>query len=355
MDETSPKQRSVESCPYSHSPYGEFTDDHIFPQFLGGRRTVRICRNCNSTFGHSFEGRASRQLKRLQVFISHFGFDLSKNPAIWPSALVIADQTYDLMSGSDGTQYQLAKPTILRDKDGRIIGGKARSRREAKNIADAIVASSKTKEIEISPAPHEVLEDITLTAPFSLDDDLYRFATKLAAAVVIASGRQQLISSSGIPAYLHGQGSWPASPAYCDVRAVRDLRPPLSHTVYVELGQHSYAIVLIFGYMKLFVPMPPSATALGLLATLDPITGEEAFMDVSPIGPRNVPALIGRDIAFSHLTEMSKSLTEEAVSRGAKRKPDLTIVDSDLGQPRPCQWTDSTLRFMNLKRSADLK
>src|ERR1019366_7642730 len=81
-DEMETPPESAEVCPYSEPPYDVFTDDHIFPQFLGGRRTIRVCRSCNSFFGHSFEGAASKQLKRLQVFISNFGLDLSRNSAV---------------------------------------------------------------------------------------------------------------------------------------------------------------------------------------------------------------------------------------------------------------------------------
>src|SRR5260370_31617139 len=93
-----------ERCPYSDPPYAAFTDDHIFPQFLGGRRTIRVCKQCNDVFGHTFEGRASRQLKRLQVFISHFGLDLTRTPASWPAAIVIDGATYDLQSGPECAQ-----------------------------------------------------------------------------------------------------------------------------------------------------------------------------------------------------------------------------------------------------------
>jgi hypothetical protein len=282
----------------------------------------------------------------MQVFISNFGLDLSKNPAIWPSALIIDDKTYDLKSGPEGAQYQLSKPTVVRGEDGRIVGGKARSVSEASKIANGILASGKAKEIEISPDPSPILEAIKLTAAFSFDDDLFRFATKLAAAVVVASGNLQLVSASGIPAYLHSKGSWPTRVAYCDVTKIRQLRPPLSHTVYVELGRYSYAIVLIFGCKKIFVPLPPSPVNQGLLATLDPITGEEGYLDVDPIGPISVQPSIQKEVAVAHMQDMLNSLSQEAVIRGARRHPDLGIMDVDLGPPWPTFWTDSTLRFM---------
>jgi hypothetical protein len=272
-----------EVCPYSEPPYAGFTNDHIFPEFLGGRKTIRVCRQCNSTFGHSFEGRTSNQLKRFQVYISHFGLDLSRNSPIWPSALTIGDETYDLMSGPQGCQYRLSRPTVIRDPDGRIVGGKVRSTTEAKKMVKGLVSSGHAKEVKIFEEPGAILEDMKLGNVFSFGPDLFRFATKLVAGLAIAFGQRQLITFSGIPAYLHEKGDWLTSVAYCDVSAVLKVRPPLTHTVYLEMGQPSYAIVLFFGSQKIFVPFPASSTRSGVLATLDPLTGEERFTEISPL------------------------------------------------------------------------
>src|SRR5579863_3101842 len=220
-----------EVCPYSDPPFGEFTDDHIFPEFLGGRRSVRICRGCNSRFGHSFEGRAARQLKRLQVFISHFGLDLTHAPATWPSALEIDGTTYDLKSGPDGVQYDLARPLILRDEAGKVIGSRARSRSEAEQIAASLIRKGKAKEIKIEEAPSENLNNIKLDVDLSYNPDLYRFSAKLVANMAIFMGRAALVKESGIAGYLHGGFAWNVGFALCDTSAIRKLRPPLSHTV----------------------------------------------------------------------------------------------------------------------------
>lgn len=166
----------MEICPYSQPPYAEFTDDHIFPQFLGGRKTIRVCRQCNSQFGHTFEGRASGQLKRLQVFISHFGLDLTRMPATWPAAIVIGDDTYDLRSGPEGAQYFLNEPTFTRDTEGHIIGGKARSLSEANQIRSGLIKKRKAQEVEIFTSQDKPIDDVSLTGSFSFDDDLYRLA-----------------------------------------------------------------------------------------------------------------------------------------------------------------------------------
>jgi hypothetical protein len=333
-------------CPYCHTPSSPFTDDHIFPQFLGGRRTIRVCEECNNTFGHTFEGASAKQLGRLQVFISHFGLDLTKAPGSWPTALTINDVTYNLQSGPEGVQYVHSKPTFRRDADGHITGGTARSVSEAKQIARGLIKAGLAKEVEISEAPYEQFDDVSLTVPMSFNPDLYRFATKLVAAVLVNCGYNELISESGIGAYLHSKGEWLTSPAYCDIEEIINLIPPLAHCVYVELGTTSYGVVVIFGHVKLFVPLPPYSLNRAYLATLDPIDGAEVFSEVDPIGPRSVPTTIDLSGMMAHFNEMDRLLTDAANMRGAKHPPKLTIRDLD---PRPPQFfsqTDSTLRYM---------
>ena len=335
-----------EECPYCEPPYAEFTDDHIFPQFLGGRKTIRVCKKCNNSFGHSFEGRASQQLKRLQVFISHFGLDLTRNPAVWPSALVIDDVTYDLMSGPEGTQYRLSNPIVRRDREGRVVGGKVRSRSEANKLAKGIIESGIAKNVEIVPEDSQTLEDVKLDIAGSFDENIFRFSTKLAASVAVASGFQQVISRSEIPGFLHGTAKWSTSIAFCDVEPLRKMKPPLAHTVYLEMGESSYALVLIFGFKKIFVPLPASPVARGILASLDPLTGAELIEDVERIGPRKVPDFVAENFARAQIQGMLNVLAEDAVARGARKKPDLVIGALDMGPPLPTWWMTSTVRYM---------
>ena len=335
-----------EQCPYSDPPFEEFTDDHIFPQFLGGRKTIRVCRECNSRFGHSFEGDSARQIKQLQVFISHFGLDLTRNQATWPSALVIADRTYDLKSGPDGVQYELSHPIIRRDDSGDIVSGVARSRQEANRFARNLISKGKAKRVEIEESPREILNDVKLEMGGRFDPSLYRFATKLVANAVTLMGRQELIRKSGIPSYLHGKGEWATGVGYCDTSAIRKLRPPLSHTAYIEFGPLSHATLLIFGWWQIYVPLPATSSG-AVLGFLDPITGEESFQDVTPIGLPPPPSFVSYERAESHLKEMLRWLCEEAMERGATRPPDLQLHGLDLGRPAMApQWEDGTYRFM---------
>jgi hypothetical protein len=335
----------MEICPYSQPPYGEFTDDHIFPQFLGGRKTIRVCKKCNNTFGHTFEGRASNQLKRLQVFISHFGLDLTRTSGTWPASLKIGDDTYDLLSRPEGVQYALGKPTIRKDAEGRIVGGKARSVSEAKQIEKGLIKSGQAKGVEIFTSQDAPMEDVRLTAPLSFNPDIYRLATKMAAAVLVAFGRTPIVTESGLPAYLRGTGNWPTCPAYCDVEPIRNLRPPLSHAVYVELGDVSYALLLMFGFLKIYVPLPSVKETAALLGSLDPMNGDESFQEVTPVGPRTVPQYLFEPPS-AHFQDMCDALSREAMSRGAKRPPTLESRDLDLGPPAALSPLNGTIQFM---------
>ena len=328
-----PNDNTESMCPYCNTPNPELTDDHIFPQFLGGRRIVKICRECNSRFGQTFEASTSRQLKCLQVFISHFGLDMTRNSATWPSALVIDNITYDLTSGPDGAQYVLSKPVVNRDSMGKITGGKARSISEAQTIAKGLIKSGHAKEVEITQDAGAPFQDMILTASFSFNPNLYRFATKLVAAVLIRFGKARLVSNSQIPAYLHGKDVHLATLAYCDIGPIIKLRPPLAHTIYVELGDVSYGVVLLFGFQKLFVPLPFAPKNEAFLATLDPMTGDENFQNVEPIGPRTVPSYIREPDVRRHIHEMNTILTQDAILRGAKHPPNLETKELDLGPP----------------------
>jgi hypothetical protein len=334
-----------EQCPYCGNST-EITDDHIFPQFLGGRRVIRVCGKCNNTFGHTFEGKASAQLARLQVFISHFGLNLSRNNAVWSSALTFNGEELNLTSGPAGAQYHLSKPVVRKDENGHIIGGKARSLSEANKIVRGLIRSGNAKNVDMAPAEDPILEDIRLDVDYSFNENIFRLATKMVASLAIASGAGKLVSGSRVPAYLHCRAAWGTSVAYCDVSPLNQLRPPLAHTIYLELGQASYGIVLIFGHLKILVPLPNSAERKAVLATLDPISGEESFSEVEPMGPRAVPAVIERGLVLEHLQRMLDTLADDAVARGAEKRPALYVGELDLGTTLPSWWGNSTVRYM---------
>jgi hypothetical protein len=333
MSSSSGPPRESEECPFSDPPFGKFTNDHIFPEFLGGRRTIRVCRDCNNLFGHSFEAKASDLLKRMQVFISHFGLNLTRSPATWPCAIEVDGTTYNLKSGPDGAQYELSRPIVSRNEAGDIIGGRARSWSEAREFAASLMASGKAKEVRIEEAHDENLNDVKLCTGLSYNDDIYRFSAKLVSNTAILMGRKALIRASGIARYLQGGPGSSARIAHCNTSGIRSLRPGLSHTVYIEFNSlESRALVILFGWMQIYVPLP-AAKQGAILGFLDPITGEESFRETKPLNITPAPRFWTESDARVHFSYIGQRLSEEANERGAKYPPDLSVSSFDLG---PC-------------------
>ena len=67
---------------------------------------------------------------------------------------------------------------------------------------------------------------------------------------------------------------------------------------------------MIFGHLKVFVPLPHRPIRKAYLATLDPIDGDEAFSEVDPIGSRSVPTTIQLPEMMVHLNEMNEMLID---------------------------------------------
>jgi hypothetical protein len=160
-------------------------------------------------------------------------------------------------------------------------------------------------------------------------------------------GQDSLIANSGIPRYLHGSGELATRVAYYDVSKIRRLRPALSHTVYIELGKPSHAIVLMFGTNQIYVPLP-DAEPRAFLAMLDPITGDETFGEVAAIGLVAPPTHLAPHAVITQLQGMLDVLSEESRARGAKRPAALKLGNIDLGLQADFFWYDGTYRFLKI-------
>ena len=150
-------------------------------------------------------------MNQLQVFVSHFGLDLTRNPAVWPSALTVGDTVYNLKAGPTGTQYELANPIIRRDESGEIVSCQPRSRKEGKAIARSLIKKGKAKRVKMDEVPGQAIEGVKLGINLSFNPSLYRFATKIVANTAVFMGHMSLIRNSRIGHYLHGKGEWPTA------------------------------------------------------------------------------------------------------------------------------------------------
>src|SRR5437016_4243720 len=124
------------------------SDDHVFPDFLGGIRKVPTCAKCNNGFGDRFEGPVSKDLAPIIVCLSVCGYK-HKRRIIHKRAWI--DETtgieYDL--DSERRSYP-SKPHFIRE-DGKIKRIVARDRREAQQIVASLKAKGRIKEVIEKP------------------------------------------------------------------------------------------------------------------------------------------------------------------------------------------------------------
>ena len=61
-------------CPYCRTMLDQISRDHIFPNFMGGSRTIPACAQCNNrVFGARFEAKAARQILGFQLMLTSLG------------------------------------------------------------------------------------------------------------------------------------------------------------------------------------------------------------------------------------------------------------------------------------------
>jgi hypothetical protein len=113
---------------------------------------------------------------------------------------------------------------------------------------------------------------------------------------------------------------------FCNTSSIRKLRPPLSHTVYIEL--------ILFGGMQICLTLP-AAKQGAILGFLDPITGEESFGELKPLYILYLPCLTFglKPKRRIHATYILQRLSDEANARGVARPPNLSVLGYDLGPP----------------------
>ncbi len=273
-------------CPYCARRPGN-SDDHIFSQFLGATATIRACKQCNGTFGHSFEGALSSDLAPFVVFLRRAGLRPPRF-VVWKRALKNPETEieYDLDSE---LQLQPSYPKIERDEAGkpkRAVFGPQKSAAEFKRGLEA-----KGKKVRLK---EEVIKDVPLTqAHFQLTvgDELRRLAAKLAVGTAHYLNHRDGILDPTTRTYLvEGRSAMGGPPARMDFSthvSLENLRPPLGHLVFVEGNSETrrcYAVVQFYGTIQLYVILNANGfhgSDFAILATLDPASGyKENFRHV---------------------------------------------------------------------------
>ena len=107
------------TCPYCGTGAAD-SEDHVFPQFLAGRRKIPACRLCNSTFGHTFEATVADALEPIYVQLAAWGVPLQERVRSWNAAYEVDGVRLDLFVGATGVKARSPAPIVIEGPDGSV-------------------------------------------------------------------------------------------------------------------------------------------------------------------------------------------------------------------------------------------
>ena len=283
-------------CPYCGNDANQITGDHIFPNFLGGRRTIPTCASCNNTFGSRFESRAARQLLAFQLMLCSLGIPeiAPKEGTRWRNAYEWEGTLCDLEWRNGEAVLVYSKPKVIRDDLHAIVSVETRSMREAeKHLRNSGKDQFWQLEEFNTPVPFNSRE-----FAFNFGPDFGRLVIKMCAALAtllpsfIPDDINQAIRvlKSDDPLVHSARRDFRSFPA------VDNAVPPFSHALYIEHNPTGiHGIATIFGAFRMYCRLgscDARPEPVALIGTLDVSNGEEIFREVPPHGLTEAPLLL---------------------------------------------------------------
>jgi hypothetical protein len=320
-------------CPYcGRCPSGigvdVYTDDHIFLEAIGGRRTIRACKPCNDRFGYSFEAETIQHtLHPLLILLGDGGVPVLDPGAKWKYAFVTNGLPHHLKLGPDGMVAEGARIVVERKPDS------PNSIRVVVNEDDAMPKLlrqfSNSKKFHVRsyvklPSP----QNDRLKTTFNMDNAMRMTALKMAFAVATIAMPGEIENFAQARQSLSGAvEDLDTAVVRVDHRqhlAIDEKRQHLCHTIYVEQSQGIiHGIVQFFGSFQLWVRLSAEASRssdTAILATLDPVSGAESFTAIPNL---NIPVCRGDELVNS-ATPVNK-FNLSAAWRGSRRSEVLRL------------------------------
>jgi len=338
-----------EVCPYCRVRDCN-SDDHIFLAAIGGRRTIRSCKPCNDVFGHSFEASAvASNLYPLIVQLGGIGVALIDTGAKWNHAAVRDDgQVYNAVLDADGYRLESTRPIVRRDP--------ANPKRFDVTVGDDAVGQKHLKPF-LDPAKFRVIstdrtpvENLNTKGQIGFNPDMKLTALKMAfAAGTIAFPKEvQLFDVARKELLAHDLATAPSC-VEADLRnhtPLDKLRDDLCHVIYLEqVDRRIHAFVQFFGALQFWIQLAGSSTQVydkAFLATLDPVSGVECFVEVGPLhlSPFDPDCLIDALLPI-------RKLNSGAAKRGGRTSEMIKLtglkadgVEVPLKPYRATSWTE---------------
>ena len=319
-------------CPYCGQVATDLSADHVFPNFLGGERTIQACRPCNSKFGHTFEGRVADALEPVYVQLAYWGVPVAARERWWRSAYRVDGAILDLSVGRDGLQARPSHPIIEKDRDGTVTAAYFEKEQDLERFE--LINEQRRPGSKWVRDQKRVQTNLRgLHWRLDLGPALQQMALKMCTAAstllpnIQPDDRLSVVRSlREIPSGSHDCVAQYMEP----LQTIWAKRPALAHTLYVEhVGPRVYGVVEFFGAFPLFVYLAQETKSWGhhaILASLDPVNVREHFAFVEPIGLRNPPAFYTAQEIIAHQFEMVRRFICDARARGASVEPELTLT-----------------------------
>jgi hypothetical protein len=285
---------STQLCPYC-GIRPRTSDDHIFPEFLGGQTTIRACKPCNDLFGHAFEGRVSSDFAPIVVMFRRGGLH-SPRRVVWKYAMKKEGVDYDLDSDLQSTP---SKPSIERDETGAIKRGVFAGLQAAKSFIRGLEAQGM--KLTMTSQTVGGIDIRKVEFKLNIGMEVRRLAIKLAISAADHLGFSDGLMDNEIREFLLGntEKSNRVRVDYTRHAALEKIRTPLSHFVFVKGNgktYNTYAIVQFYGLLQFYVLLNEGAFAhddFAIAAALDVAKGyrehfEQTELLMFPVAPVNL-------------------------------------------------------------------
>ena len=321
-----------------------YSDDHIFMDALGGKKTVRVCKRCNDRCGGTFEARNLKEtIIRLSILLAKVGVAIAKKGLKRENAVLTPDgQVYNLVVTADGVQTESAKPLVERDPgDPKVlrvtVNNDPESRKLLKQFSDPKMFALQAETPGKRARTQESSFDLELNKMVGLT------------ALKMAFSAATLAFPDEVPKFADARLDLTDTDENSTVRSVvfdhrvhRSLdgsRDPLCHTIYLEEQEGViHGVVQFFGCFQAYVTLSDNASLSykkGFLGTLDPTTGEERFQEMQHLG---IDKWTGNDI--SDQLSPIKKFNAYARLRGAQFDAlDVSTARGEDGVERKAKWS----------------
>src|SRR2546428_1756215 len=250
---------STQLCPYC-GIRPRTSDDHVFPEFLGGQTTIRACKPCNDLFGHAFEGRVSSDFAPIVVMLRRGGLH-SPRRVVWKCAMKKEGVDYDLDSDLQSTP---SKPSIERDETGAIKRGVFAGLRAAKSFIRGLEVQGK--KLRLTPQTTGGIDIRKVEFKLNIGMEVRRLAIKLAISAADHMGFSDGLMDNETREFLLGntEKSNRVRVDYTRHQTLEKIRMPLSHFAFVKGNgktHNTYAIVQFYGLVQFYVLLNEGAFA----------------------------------------------------------------------------------------------